>query len=52
MDDIIFTQEWEEKWTIGPTRTWTEHLKNNKITELNRKEYCCGRGMCWGKYYK
>jgi predicted O-methyltransferase YrrM len=50
LDDTIFTQGWEQGWTIGPTRVWTEHLQQNKIVELNRKDYCNGRGMSWGKY--
>ena len=50
LDDTIFTQGWEVSWTIGPTRTWMEHLQQNKIVELNRKDYCKGRGMSWGKY--
>jgi predicted O-methyltransferase YrrM len=50
IDDTIFTRGWEEVYTIGPTRTWMEHLQQNKIIELNRKEYCLGRGMSWGKY--
>lgn len=50
LDDTIFTKGWEQQWTIGPTRTWTELLQQNKIVELNRKDYRFGRGMCWGKY--
>lgn len=50
LDDTIFTKGWEKDYTIGPTRTWTEHLQQNKIIELNRKDYCIGRGMSWGKY--
>ena len=50
VDDTIFTQGWEQCWTIGPTRNWIEHLQQNKIVELNRKDYYVGRGMCWGKY--
>lgn len=50
MDDTIFTSGWEHGYTIGPTRTWTEHLQQNKIVELNKKDYCNGRGMSWGKY--
>ena len=50
LDDTIFTPGWEQHYTIGPTRTWMEHLQQNKITELNRKEYSIGRGMSWGKY--
>lgn len=50
LDDTIFTKGWEEVYTIGPTRTWTEHLQQNKIIELNRKDYSPGHGMSWGKY--
>ncbi len=50
LDDTIFTKGWEESYTIGPTRTWTEHLQQNKIIELYRKDYCNGRGMSYGKY--
>ncbi len=50
LDDTIFTQGWEEGWNIGPTKTWIEHLQQNKIAELNRKDYYSGRGMSWGKY--
>ena len=52
LDDTIFKQGWEAGWTIGPTRTWMEHLQQNKIVELNRKDYCSGHGMSWGKYNK
>ena len=50
LDGAIFTKDWEQCWTVGPTRTWTEHLQQNKIVELNRKDYYYGRGMSWGKY--
>jgi predicted O-methyltransferase YrrM len=50
LDDTVFTQDWEKGYTIGPTRSWIEHLQQNKIVELNRKDYCDGRGMSWGKY--
>jgi predicted O-methyltransferase YrrM len=50
LDDTIFTKHWVQDWNIGPTRTWIEHLEQNKIVELNRKDYCYGRGMSWGKY--
>jgi len=52
LDDTIFTNGWEAFYTIGPTRTWTEHLQQNKIIELNRKDYYLGHGMSWGKYNK
>jgi hypothetical protein len=50
LDDTMFTKDWEKGWTIGPTRTWLEQLEQNKIIELNRKDYYSGRGMSWGKY--
>jgi predicted O-methyltransferase YrrM len=50
IDDTIFTIDWIHGWNIGPTNTWIEHLQQNKVIELNRKEYSPGRGMCWGKY--
>jgi len=50
MDDTIFTEGWEQPYTIGPTRTWTEHLQQKKIIEINRIDYWRGRGMSWGKY--
>lgn len=50
LDDTIYKKDWVTEWTIGPTRIWTEYLQENKIVELNRKDYCHGRGMSWGKY--
>jgi predicted O-methyltransferase YrrM len=50
VDDVVFTREWEQEYTIGPTRTWIEYLRQHKINEINGKEYCNGRGMVWGKY--
>jgi predicted O-methyltransferase YrrM len=50
MDDTIFRSDWELSYNIGPTRTWTEHLQENKIIELTRRDYSLGRGMSWGKY--
>lgn len=50
LDDTIFTKGWEHEYTIGPTKTWIEHLNEKKIIELNRKDYSSGRGMSWGKY--
>lgn len=49
LDDTIFTSTLEAFWNIGLTRTWIEHIQN-KIVELNRIDYCHGRGMSWGKY--
>lgn len=50
LDDTMFTSGWEEYYTLGPTRTWEEHVQENKIKELGRKDYCIRRGMSWGKY--
>jgi predicted O-methyltransferase YrrM len=50
LDDTMFTQGNEQHYTIGPTRTWSEHLQENKIVELSRKEYTNALGMSWGKY--
>jgi len=50
MDDTMFTKNWEHPWNIGPTKAWIEQIENNKIQELNRKDYYPGRGMAWGKY--
>lgn len=50
LDDTVFTSGWEQFYTTGPTRTWKEHLDQNKIVELKRTDYCHGRGMSWGKY--
>lgn len=50
IDDTIYTRGWEQEYTIGPTKTWIEHIQENKIIEIERKEYCFGRGMSWGKY--
>lgn len=49
LDDVIFRPEWVQEYTIGPTKTWLKNLKENKIIEINRREYQCGRGMTWGK---
>ena len=50
LDDTMFTKGWEQPWTIGPTRVWSEYLQQGKVTEINRKDYDKGRGMSWGKY--
>jgi len=50
LDDIIYKNEWKMFYTLGPTKTWEEHIQNNKITELKRNEYGHGSGMSWGKY--
>ena len=51
MDDTVYRKDWwEYDFTIGPTRIWSEYLEQNKIVEIDRKEYSPGHGMSWGKY--
>lgn len=50
LDDTMFTSRWKQSWNIGPTRIWTEYLNQSMITEIQRRDYGIGRGMCWGKY--
>lgn len=50
IDDTFYTPGGEKPHTIGPTRAWTEHVKNGLISEINHVEYSEGRGMSWGKY--
>ena len=50
LDDTMFHKGWEQPYTIGPTKAWTEHLNEKKIVEIARKDYCIGRGISWGKY--
>jgi len=50
LDDTIYTEGWKAGWTHGPTKVWEENIAQNKIIEINRKDYSVGRGMSWGKY--
>ena len=50
MDDTMMIKEWEAGHTIGPTRTWLEHIQENKICKCISKHYHTGRGMSWGQY--
>jgi len=50
LDDTMYEEKWKDTWTDGPTRSWVEHVKNNEIIELNKKDYLHGRGMSWGRY--
>jgi predicted O-methyltransferase YrrM len=50
LDDTICTKGWHKPWTVGPSRTWEEHVLENKITELKRTDYYPGHGMSWGRY--
>jgi len=50
IDDTFYTPGGEKPHTIGPTKAWTEYVKNGMISEINHVEYSEGRGMSWGKY--
>ena len=50
IDDTMFTKEWIKDYSIGPTQAWIKQLQENKIIEINKKDYCEGYGMSWGKY--
>jgi predicted O-methyltransferase YrrM len=50
LDDTMYTSGWQELYTIGPTRTWVEHVNNGTIAQIHKTDYYPGRGMSWGKY--
>ena len=50
LDDTMFKKGWGAPHTIGPTRTWMEHIQKKTIIGYNKKDYSPGRGMVWGKY--
>lgn len=50
LDDTMFTNDWIQEWTIGPTQVWAEKIQTNQIVEFGHIDYCSGRGMAWGKY--
>ena len=50
MDDTIYTDKWTQDWTLGPTKTWLEHVNRGEISEIHKVDYGIGRGMSWGKY--
>jgi len=50
IDDTIYTKKLVTFWTIGPTKSWEEGIKNGIIAEFGREEFDKGRGMSWGKY--
>jgi predicted O-methyltransferase YrrM len=50
IDDTSYFEGPPADYTIGPTRTWTEHVKSGKIFELGKADYNPARGMSWGKY--
>lgn len=46
--DDIYTPDW--RFTDAIRKAWDEYLFENKLIEINRKDYEPGRGMAWGKY--
>ena len=50
LDDTMYSPEWKHFWNDGPTKAWTECLFNNKITQIDKKDYQSGIGMSWGKF--
>ena len=50
IDDTMYTKEWEKEYSIEPTQAWLNQIQENKIIEINKKDYCEGYGMSWGKY--
>lgn len=50
LDDTMYTKEWEQHYTIGPTKVWKEFIEAGKLKEITHKDYLNGRGMSWGKY--
>jgi len=50
LDDTMYKKEWEQPYTVGPTKIWKEYVTERKIIELCKKDYQNGKGMSWGKY--
>ena len=50
LDDTMYKKEWEQPYTIGPTKIWQQYVAESKIIELGKKDYENGKGMSWGKY--
>jgi len=49
VDDTMFILQRHEH-NIGPTKAWLEGIYEDKIIEIQNKDYCDGRGMSWGEY--
>ncbi len=50
MDDTVYTHQWKESYTIGPTTAWLEGIQEGLITQVGNEDMSHGRGMSWGKY--
>jgi DNA polymerase elongation subunit (family B) len=51
LDDTMFTKKWEQHYTVGPTKVWTEYLQENKIIECSNRTSICSRNcrFIWEK---
>jgi predicted O-methyltransferase YrrM len=50
MDDVVYQDEFEKEWTIGPSQAWKEAIESGLIMESDHKEYRIGHGMAWGTF--
>ena len=50
MDDTMYTEQWVENYTKGPTASWKEAIEAGEVIEGGKADYDVGRGMSWGKY--
>ena len=50
LDDTIYTPQFVQDWNVGPSQAWKEMLSEGRIVELERSEYCGGKGQSVGKY--
>lgn len=50
LDDTIHTEGWGHQYTFQVTSAWKNYINQNKIIELNNRDYDRYRGMSWGKY--
>lgn len=51
MDDVIMPSVDTAMygWAMGPSQAWAEARSNNKVEQMERRDYAPGRGMAWGK---
>lgn len=50
LDDTLFNQDWIKNYNIFTSKAWTEHITNNLLIEIERKEYAPYKGLSWGKF--
>ena len=44
MDDTMYTPDWVQAYTVGPTRAWLE----SDVVKVGAMDYSNGMGMSWG----